>query len=105
ALLAQELAAAYKNFSQDNVSFVTPDAEFRNQGGTSVSLNLFLYDVRENWELRSNEVQIAQQNGTFTGQRPPARVDCSYLITAWSPEKGPSGIAAEHRLLGQVMQV
>lgn len=104
-LLAQELATAYSNFTTDNISFVAPDAEFRNQSGTAVALNLFLYDLRENWELRSNERQVSQQNGMFSGQRPAARVDCAYLITAWSPEKGRSGIEAEHRLLGQVMRV
>jgi len=62
------------------------------------AVNLFLYDVRENRDLRSNEWQVEWQNGTLLKQAPPVRVDCSYLITASA-----GGTIDEHDLLGQVM--
>src|ERR1043166_4846529 len=42
------------------------------------ALNLFLYDVRENMEMRTNEPVVTHSNGETVIQRPPARVACSY---------------------------
>lgn len=84
------------------ISFATPDQEFTKKV-TLPAINLFLYDVRENLELRSNEwVVQRQENGTANRQRPPVRVDCSYLITVWA--KDPADFQTEHRLLGDVMK-
>lgn len=67
------------------------------------ALNLFLYDVRENLDLRNNEWSVQRRNnGTAVKQRPPVRVDCSYLITAWASSDDPQ---QEHHLLGAVMKV
>ncbi len=68
------------------------------------AINCFLYDVQENLELRSSAWSVERQrNGKAVKKRPPARVDCSYLITAW-PEKD-DDIKTEHQLLGEVMKV
>ena len=101
-LLLRELVATYPDIKTDNISFAAPDDEFRRGGYKSPTLNLFLYDVRENWELRSSEWTYERRNGRVTRQGPPIRVDCAYLITAWSAESGPQAVAAEHRLLGNV---
>ena len=67
------------------------------------AINFFLYDVRENLELRNSAWVVERQNdGTALKKRPPARVDCSYLITAWSSD---DDIETEHQLLGEVMTV
>lgn len=67
------------------------------------AINFFLYDVRENLDLRSSEWLIERQNdGTAIKKRPPARIDCSYLITAWSSSDDSQ---QEHHLLGEVMKV
>ncbi len=88
--------------SQVTITFATPDNEFSAQ---PPAIDLFLYDVRENWELRSNQWTIERQDdGTARKRRPPVRVDCSYLITAWSGDDS-SSMADEHRLLGEVMTV
>ncbi len=71
------------------------------------TINLFLYDVRENTELRSNEPVIERQNGLVTMRRPPLRLNCSYLVTAWI-ESGLTGEQAnlkQHELLGEVLRV
>jgi hypothetical protein len=69
---------------QINFNFETPNKESITQ---LPAINLFLYDMRENLELRSAESIIERRaDGTATTTRPPARVDCSYLITAWPRE-------------------
>jgi hypothetical protein len=86
---------------QYTISFETPDKEHI----APSSLNLFLYDVRENLDLRQTIGGFERQgDGTATRKRPPARVDCSYLITAWPPEAKPAA-PEEHRMLGEVMKV
>jgi hypothetical protein len=70
------------------------------------TVNLFLYDIRENVELHSNEPTLQRQNGQVIIQPPPLRVACSYLITAW-PGGSPIGevpALKEHQLLSQVLQ-
>jgi hypothetical protein len=91
---------------QVQVSFATPDDQFPPQSVTLPAIDLFLYDVRENLELRSNDVTIARSaDGTATRTRAPVRVDFSYLITAWPSESVPNPAEDEHRLLGEVMRV
>lgn len=66
---------------------------------TKPTLNLFLYDVRENRELRSAQRTLTRADdvtGTLT--RAPVRMDLSYLITAWTTD-----VADEHQLLGGVL--
>lgn len=92
--------------SQVDISFVTPDDQFPPSSVTLPAIDLFLYDVRENRELRSNEWVIERNgDGTATKKRPPVRVECSYLITAWPSESSTTPAQDEHRLLGEVMQV
>ncbi|BAY29266.1 hypothetical protein NIES2107_11070 [Nostoc carneum NIES-2107] len=90
---------------QVDISFAAPDSEFSNNVKLP-AIGLFLYDIRENLELRSNEWLLERSSdGRAVKKRPPARVDCSYLITAW-PSADPKLVAkTEHMLLGQVMKV
>lgn len=69
---------------------------------TKPTINLFLYDVRENHELRGADRTLTRDATNTTGivRRAPVRVDLSYLITVWT-----SDIADEHQLLGQVLAV
>lgn len=101
ALLEKELSI--KNVT---VSFATPDDQFPPSSVRLPAISFFLYDVRENYELRSNQWETERQNnGMITRQRPPVRVDCSYLITAWPSTTAPNPAQDEHRLLGEVMKV
>jgi hypothetical protein len=79
----------------DRIYFETPDREFK---PGLPAIDLFLYDVRENMDLRDNETRSLRGNGTATTWRSPVRVDCSYLITAWAGD-----IKGEHTILGAVM--
>lgn len=87
------------------LSFAAPDNEFPHSSVSLPAIDLFLYDLRENRDLRTTQWEIERQpDGTTTRQQPPARVDCSYLITAWPSSSSPTPPLDEHHLLGQVMQ-
>lgn len=63
------------------------------------TLNLFLYDVRENNTLRQHVWQrVREENGSVTQKRTPMRVDVTYMITSWGNDP-----ADEHRLLTRAM--
>jgi hypothetical protein len=94
-------AAVPSQLRNAGVSFESPDDSFKPQNPDS-AINLFLYEVKENRELR-DPVPITEISlGTFTRRLPPLRVDCSYLVTAWKDGViGATKIQAEHQLLGQ----
>jgi len=103
-LLARELPGDLVD--QVTISFATPDDEFPPTSVTLPAIDLFLYDVRENRELRTNEWQIERHSdGRITRQRPAVRVECSYLITAWASKHSNNPAQDEHYLLGEVMKV
>lgn len=61
------------------------------------TLNLFLYDLRENMRLRNPSPgwAVTRDGNGRASQRPPAhRVDLHYMVTAWANDPGD-----EHRLL------
>jgi hypothetical protein len=93
--------------SQANLSFAVPDEDWQKKGN-KLDLNVYLYDIRENRELRTNERQVERNpDGRVVQWLPPPRIDCSYIITAWN--KATSGAEdnelQEHRLLSQVLMV
>jgi Pvc16 N-terminal domain len=85
------------------VIFDRPTGQFSPQ---QTAINLFLYDLRENVELRDNQplVQRDLALGLATIRRPPLRVDCTYLVTVWTMT-GQDVALQEHRLLGQILQI
>ncbi len=106
-LLRSDLPASFFNDSpQLTITFVEPGQDFPPPAVTLPALDLFLYDVRENRELRSNEVEFSyDSNGVMTYSAPLVRIDCSYLITAWPSKNIPSPAREEHILLGETMEV
>jgi hypothetical protein len=61
------------------------------------TLNLFLYDIRENATLRQPEWEIQKgENGGYSKRRSPARENLSYMATAWGADP-----EDEHRLLSR----
>jgi hypothetical protein len=71
---------------------------------SQTAIDLFLYDLRENLELRANDSTLTHANGQVTIVPPPLRLACTYLVTAWPV--GPGELALrEHQLLGEVLQV
>src|SRR5215510_15651622 len=82
------------------VSFITPDKNFTLAGPT---VNLFLYEVKENRDLRDPTPIIEKIGASFVRKEPPLRVDCSYIVTAWSNATGEVRVAEEHNLLAQAL--
>lgn len=98
ALLERELQKV-QDITPDQLSFATPDATFA--PSAQFTVNLFLYDIRENRELRNNDWRLERDSkGKALKKRPSVRVDCSYLITTWAQDP-----EAEHYWLGQVLQI
>lgn len=97
-LLARELT-----LENVTVSFAPPDGTFPPMEVSLPAVDLFLYDIRENLELHSNDWHHEERNGRIIRQKAPLRIDCSYLITAWATAN--NSIEDEHRLLGDVMGV
>jgi hypothetical protein len=103
-MLRRELSPALTG--QVSISFAAPDSDFPPPAVTLPAVDLFLYDVRENNDLRSTQWIIDRgADGTATRRRSPVRVDCSYLITAWASEASSSRALDEHRLLSEVIKV
>lgn len=91
---------------QVTISFAPPDEQFPPQSVSLPAIDLFLYDVRENREIRNTSRRVQRgDNGMATIYHAPVRVDCSYLITAWASDSVPNPMEDEHNLLGQVMQI
>lgn len=84
-----------------DTSFVTPENGYAPDPD---ALNLFLYETKENRELREAWPMTRNVGGISTRRRAPLRVDCSYMVTAWSTQNGIDKVAAEHKLLGQAFQ-
>jgi hypothetical protein len=92
--LPSELSAAQIVFDRPGDTF--------NPAQTTV--DLFLYDLRENLELRTNESTTTRANGQITVTPPPLRLACTYLVTAW-PVGGTELPLQEHQLLSDVLGV
>ena len=92
-----------------DVSFALPDRNFAPTSTTRNTLNCYAYDIRENRELRTVEPYREMMPGGQVRRRyPPARVQVSYSITAWSPAAVTPGTAPaqdEHLLLADVLRV
>ncbi len=84
------------------ISFDQPRREWSSRLSRP-TLNLFLYDLRENNVLRQHQWQQMGSSGNKEAavarhKRTPMRVDASYLVTAWAADP-----ADEHRLLTRCM--
>ena len=97
--------------SEEQVRFRAPDNDWRNVvvGLEANALNVYLFDLRENRTLRSNERVRSVEDGVGTDEPAPARIDCHYLITAWSPVLSSNlawdDMQDQHALLYQTMAV
>ena len=121
ALLDQLLFRLFRSRINDlsadpQVRFQPPDDDWRAavpnianaSGNPAVSLNVYLFDLRENRKLRTNERERTDIGFDSYLTQPPRRVDCHYLISAWSPI-APSPMVEpafdEHALLANAARV
>ena len=104
-VLLQRGAAAGSLLAQADINLDIPDARWR-LGLTKLTVNCYLYDIRENRDLRTAEsvVQRGVDKTHAIRRKPPARIACAYCITAWSIATM-DPVLEEHRLLSQVLTV
>lgn len=94
------------------ISFEPPSQDLENEG---TIINLFLYDIRENVELRSSVRSwdmSMKKEGVSKRVFASTRVDCSYLITVWTnrpqsnrDDSNQVPFLYEHQILGEIMQI
>ena len=82
------------------IAFDRPEESFH---PLQTTVDLFLYDLRENLELRSNELTITRSGNQAVTHKAPLRLACSYMATAW-PVGGMEPALQEQQLLSQVFQ-
>ncbi|MGE0598874.1 MAG: Pvc16 family protein [Dehalococcoidia bacterium] len=81
-----------------DVSFERPTREWSGRLSRP-TLNLFLYDIRERTGFRDDTPEMKYEaGGRFRRQRPPRRIDLSYMVTAWAREADD-----EHRILSRTL--
>jgi hypothetical protein len=100
---------------ESQVRFDPPDADWRTyvanltvNGQPVNAVNVYLADLRENRVLRSNERLREHRNGLVTELPAPARMDCHYLLSTWSPATSAAAVEPvldEHALLYKVATV
>jgi hypothetical protein len=102
-LLREELPSSIRD--QVAITFAPPTDQFIPAQNTPLpAIDLFLYDIRENMDLRSNDfVDQRSSSGAVKRRLPLVRVDCSYLITAWPRTTAVDSAEDEHRLLSATM--
>ena len=96
-LLIRELPV--KN-SEVDISFHQPSREWSARI-SKPTLNLYLYDLRENTKLRLRNPAYEVERtatGTMLQKRMPVRLDVYYMLTAWATEP-----EDEHRLLSRAI--
>ena len=67
---------------------------------TNPTVNLFLYDLRENVAAAEATTRSVRVNGAVMSAPPPLRLEVTYSITAWT-----KAVQDEHRLLSQVLAI
>lgn len=81
-----------------DIRFETPDREW-SASLSKPTINLYLYDVRENLELRGTEWIVQKNaNNTATKRKNARRINLSYLVTVWT-----NNIEDQHGLLWRAL--
>ncbi|MCU7727330.1 DUF4255 domain-containing protein [Actinoplanes sp. KI2] len=82
-----------------DIAFDAPDGEWSAALSTRPTVDLYLWDIRPNLAERDyGEVIVEEADGRRYRRDPLPRVDCRYLVTAWTSE-----VRDEHSLLGDVL--
>jgi hypothetical protein len=86
------------DLSEVEIRFDQPTRDWA-AGLTKPAINCYLYDIRENTELRNREWIVERKpDGHAQKKIAPLRIDLSYLVTAWTNE-----VEDEHAVLWRVL--
>jgi len=103
-LLRHEKFGLPENLRGTTISFDTPGPQFLSD--TPPDINFFLYDIREDRDLRSNQWVIGRNvEGKPERRRAPIQIACSYMVTVWPKEGTRESVRVEHELLSEVLIV
>ena len=97
----RKLVMTHAQFDENSIdiTFDQPTGEWAT-GLTRPTVNFYLYDIRENLELRNQEWSIERRSdGTGTRRMAPLRYDLSYLVTVWTQNQ----VEDEHAILWRVL--
>jgi hypothetical protein len=107
--LVQSRVPALAGLTQIGFEPPTEDWRLSVSGAMEQRVNLYLYDLRENTRLRSNARTRDMRQGWYVERPAPPRLDCHFLVTAWSPVTfSPPTVEPamdEHALLYDVLEV
>ena len=85
------------DLSEIDVSFDAPDREWSGRLNRPC-VNCYLYDIRENHQLRETSWEVTRTNGSVHAKKGPLRFDVTYQVTVWARQA-----EDEHRLLWRVL--
>ncbi len=98
ALRAFLLAEVPLSAREVDIVFEAPDGDWA-AGVTRPTINLYLWEVRPNEDQAElGFMEVVGPDGRVRRESPRPRVDCRYLVTAWT-----SDVKDEHALLGRVL--
>ena len=106
--LRQALVRGIPGLTANDVGFDPPNADWRQRVGVAgrLLINAYLIEFRENRRLRRTEPVRGFAGGSITETPAPYRVDCHYLVSAWSPAAFGQAVEPtidEHQLLGDIV--
>lgn len=93
------------------VGFEPPDDKWKSavDGAGEDRLDIYLYEIREDLKYRTNDTKVTFKNQWLNQSHSPERLDCHYLVTAWSPmvhlPPAAEPTRDEHRILYSVAAV
>ncbi len=96
-LLRRELE--HHGFEGVEIAFDAPASDWSSKL-TAPTVNLFLYDLRENVAEADVSPRNVRVNGASMAAPPPMRLEVTYAVTAWT-----KAVEDEHRLLSQVLAI
>lgn len=99
SLILEGLSKEVASGDTYEVSFARPGKDVF--APTHPTINIYLYDMTENMQLRENAWEAKKKDGiTTTLERSPTRIDLGYRISCWS-----QGWDDEHDLLWMVLRI
>ena len=100
--------ADHINISESDMSFQKPKKDWINStAATTVpQMSIYLFDIRENIELRNNEWQSKNYDTAIKRKKPDVRIDLFYIITFYSRNTNiDESIKEEHKWLSETLSV
>lgn len=86
---------------QPEINFDQPVRDNSMQWTNPPTINLYLYDIRENVVLRKHQWQteVTEVISNGSRKRSPFRIDCHYMLTVWAGDTD-----SQHRLIFRCLQ-